>query len=157
VVPYVTKEIARNRIYHEARKLDPWPGEDYEGTSVLAGAKAAKNLGAFLEYRWAFGLDDLRLALGHSGPAVLGINWYEGMEETDDNGFIHVAGQVLGGHAICCYGVNQKGRYFLLQNSWGPNWGVLGVCKISFDDMNRLLREDGEACIPVGRKRVNLV
>jgi hypothetical protein len=156
VIDHVSAEVARTRLYHEARRLDAWPGEDYEGTSIIAGAKAVKALGGILEYRWAFGLDDLRLAVGHAGPAVLGINWHEAMEETDEHGYIHAAGMVLGGHAIVCYGVNQKGKYFLLQNSWGPSWGNEGSCRISFDDMNQLLRDDGEACIPVGRKRISL-
>ena len=156
VIDRVSIDVARERLYNEARRLDSWPGEDYEGTSVIAGAKAAKALGAITEYRWAFGLEELRLAVGHAGPAVLGINWYDDMEEADANGFIHVGGNIAGGHAIVCYGVNQKYGYFRLQNSWGPSWGMMGACKVSFDDMNRLLREDGEACIPVGRKRVTL-
>jgi hypothetical protein len=154
VIEGVSAEFARSRIYHEARRLDEWPGENYSGTSVIAGAKAVKALGAIGEYRWAFGLDDLRLAVGHAGPAVLGINWYTDMEETDANGFIHVGGRIEGGHSIVCFGVNGRDRFFRLQNSWGPTWGVNGVCKISFEDMNRLLREDGEACIPRERRRV---
>lgn len=157
VIERVTSEFARQRIYYEARKIDAWPGEAYEGTSVIAGAKVCKNLGAIREYRWAFGLEDLRLAVGHAGPAVLGVNWYEGMEETDSKGFIHATGQVLGGHCIVCFGVNHKEKFFRLQNSWGPGWGMGGGnCLVSFDDMAKLLAEDGEACIPIGRKRVDL-
>lgn len=156
VIDMVTEEFARTRIYNEAKKLDTWPGEDYDGTSVIAGAKAVKQLGAIREYRWAFGLEDLRLAVGHAGPVVLGVNWYEGMWDTDENGFIHASGAELGGHAIVCFGVNQPQKYFRLLNSWGPTWGQNGSCKVSFEDMDKLLRADGEACIPVGRIRVNL-
>lgn len=153
VVVHVDADYARNQIYREARKIDEWPGEDYEGTSVLAGAKILHNLGYFTEYRWAFGLDDLILAVGRHGPAVLGVNWYEGQFDPDPNGFIHVGGELAGGHAILCNGVNLKGRYFTLHNSWGQDWGNNGECKISFEDIDRLLHEQGEVCVPVMRSK----
>jgi hypothetical protein len=41
VVQALTDDIAR-QIYQRAKQLDPWPGEDYEGSSVLApGADTA--------------------------------------------------------------------------------------------------------------------
>ncbi len=139
-------------LYRRAQVLDQWPGENYEGTSVIAGAKAVQERGGLLEYRWAFGLDDLALAVGYKGPAVLGVNWYEGMFDTDADGYVRVSGRVAGGHAILCRAVSVPGQYFVLRNSWGRSWGVDGDCKVSFADMGRLLAEDGEACIPVRRK-----
>lgn len=143
--------VTAQAVYYRARQLDEWAGENYDGTSVIAGAKAVQEQGYIQEYRWAFGLDDLILAVGYQGPAVLGVNWYEGMFDTDKDGFVRVTGGIMGGHAIVCHGVNLKGRYFKLHNSWGKDWGVNGECKISFDDMARLLSEYGEACIPVVR------
>ncbi len=150
IVPAVTDELART-LYHRARQLDEYPGEDYSGTSVLAGIKAASELGYYGEYRWAFGLDDLILALGYRGPALLGLNWYEEMFEPDATGFIHVGGNVAGGHAILSNAVSLRRQAVHLSNTWGPNWGLNGGCWISFSDLNRLLHEEGEACIPVKR------
>lgn len=138
-------------IYREAQKIDPWPGEGYEGTSVLAGVKIAASLGHYKEYRWAFGLDDLILALGYKGPAVLGINWYQGFYTPDSAGRIWPTGSVVGGHAILANGVNMPKRLIRLHNSWGPGWGINGEAFISFDDLSRLLSEGGEACVPVVR------
>jgi len=139
-------------IYQRAQLIDEWAGEDYSGTSVLAGAKIVSADGHVPEYRWAFGLEDLIYAVGHMGPAVLGVNWYSGMFDPNDKGYLEVKGDLAGGHAILCHGVNIKGQYFKLHNSWGKNWGVDGECRISFADMSRLLQERGEACVPVSRK-----
>lgn len=147
-----TSEADARAIYHRAQQLDTWPGEAYDGTSVLAGAKAVQERAGLVEYRWAFGLDDLIGAVGLRGPAVLGIPWTTGMWDTDAAGYVHATGRVVGGHAILAHGVNLPGRYFTLRNSWGRGWGVNGGCRISFDDLGRLLADDGEACVPVRRR-----
>lgn len=151
-IPNLTNEHAR-AFYKRAQQLDNWPGEEpqYSGTSVLAGAKTALELGYIKEYRWAFGLNDLLVAVSRHGPAVLGVNWYEGMYDTDSKGMLHVTGEQVGGHCILAVGVSIKYKTVTLHNSWGPEWGVNGKAKLSWDDMARLLAEDGEACIPVVR------
>lgn len=140
--------------YRRAQLLDEWPGEAYSGTSVIAGVQAGQEQGFYGEYRWGFSLEDLILGLW-KGPAVLGIPWYDGMYETDGE-WLRVRGGVVGGHAILCRGVDVPGRYFILHNSWGPGWGTNGDARISFDDLERLLHEDGEACIPVQRRKGKL-
>ncbi len=146
------------KLYWEAQKIDEWPGgsypgayPQYEGSSVLAAAKVVKQLGYIKEYRWAFGLEDLILSVGHKGPAVLGLDWYSDMFDVDENGFIAATGEISGGHCILCKGVNIKGEYFVLHNSWGPTWGVGGDAKITFGEMQYLLQSGGEACVPVVR------
>jgi hypothetical protein len=150
VVPGITNDVAVE-IYHRARVLDDFPGEDYEGSSVLGGIKAGRERGWYPEFRWAFGLDDLVLAIGYKGPAVLGINWYTGMFDPDTSGFLHVTGVIEGGHAILANRVNVQKRYVTLHNSWGLTWGLNGEAKITYEDLDRLLHEQGEACIPVRR------
>lgn len=157
----VDHPYARERLYWAAQQLDEWEGgaypgatPQYEGTSVLAGAKVVSGLGAMAEYRWAFGLSDLVLAVGYKGPAVLGVNWYEGMFRPDGAGYVWPSGAVAGGHAILCRGVSVSRRTFTLRNSWGPGWGNGGDCLVTWDTMERLLGEGGEACIPVGRHRL---
>lgn len=146
----VTEAVARE-VYRRARQLDQWPGEDYSGSSVIAAVKAGQERGWYGEYRWAFGLEDLKLAVGYRGPAILGVNWYSGMFSTDRDGFVHATGSVEGGHAVLCHSVNVPGRFFKLHNSWGQDWGVAGEARISWEDLDKLLREDGEACVPVKR------
>ena len=40
-------------IYTESQKVDEWPGESYDGTSVRAGAKFLSTQGRISEYVWA--------------------------------------------------------------------------------------------------------
>jgi hypothetical protein len=140
-------------IYHRAQQIDEWPGEAYDGTSVLAGMKAAVEAGYFEGYRWAFGEEDLALAVGYNGPAVIGVPWYTGMFEPDENGYVRPEGQLAGGHAILVYGIDVKNGRYKLRNSWGADWGMDGDCFISRASMRQLLSQQGEAVIPQGRKR----
>lgn len=152
--PRVVRNVSESwamELYRTARTLDEWPGEDYEGTSVIAGAKACQNLGMIKEYRWAFGIDDLRLALGYKGPAVLGLNWYEGMFDPDADGYLKPTGALAGGHAILAYANSERHKRISVWNSWGKDWGNAGTAYIRYEDLARLLAEQGEACIPVVR------
>lgn len=143
------------RLYKRAQQLDPWQGEDYEGTSVLAGVKAAQELGFIKAYRWAFGVDDLALAVSRKGPAILGIPWFESMYGTqhvvDGRHRVFIEGAKVGGHAILCRGYSATRNEFLLHNSWGPDWGNKGAAWITYADMDKLLGMGGEACIPTRR------
>jgi hypothetical protein len=138
-------------VYRRAQKLDDVPGENYEGTSVLGGAKAAEEKKWLKEYRWGFSESDLCLAVGYHGPAVLGINWYSGMMNPDSKGIVRPTGTLEGGHAILCNGVNVKNELYRLHNSWSSSWGINGDCFITRADMTKLLKEQGETCIPVVR------
>jgi len=157
MVPGINEAIAL-KLYHRAQELDEYTDTPpAEGSSVLAGAKAAQEAGYLKTYRWAFGLEDLVLAVGYHGPAVIGVNWYAEMMEVDAAGYVHVSGAIVGGHAILCNRVNVAQKFFGLSNSWGPSWGTKdayglgGTCRISFADMERLLHEQGEAAIPIMR------
>lgn len=158
-LPVEEKNVAEDvamRIYHTAQTLDDYPGENYDGTSVLGGVKAVQQLfpHAIDEYRWAFGLQDVLQALAYIGPVVLGINWYSGMCYPDAHGYIAVTGSLQGGHAILANEVNMMRRIVRLHNSWGAGWGNQGNCFVSFDELDRLLKEGGEACVPLKRKLV---
>jgi len=156
-VDHATCDRARWEVYHEAQRRDPWEGGAYpdavpfyEGTSVLAGMQAATAAGFYTGYTWAFTEPELALAVGYKGPAVLGVDWYEGMFDADADGFLNLTGSVVGGHAVLCYSVSVTGGYYRLWNSWGAGWGDYGTAKVRREDMARLLA-NGEAAIPVRR------
>jgi hypothetical protein len=70
-------------LYHEAQKVDEWPGEDYDGTSVRAGLDILRKRGhceikdgktsaeavaeGIKANRWARSVDDVLTALGYGG------------------------------------------------------------------------------------------
>lgn len=146
----VTEDVA-HQLYNTARQIDEWPGEDYEGTSVLAGVKAAQQAGYYTGYRWAFTLNEALAGISRQGPAVIGVWWHEGMWEPDAKGFIHRSGQRVGGHAILVNGVSVPKRAVRVHNSWGRDWGHNGEALLSWDDFAALLMDDGECCFPIRR------
>jgi hypothetical protein len=154
----VTLAYCRRSIYWEAQKIDEWPGgmypgakPQYEGTSVLAGVKTLKAAGWCDSYRWAFGIDDLVIGLGYHGPAILGTAWYQGMMQTDKDGFVWPVGDVAGGHCYLAAQVNVKEGWIGCVQSWGKSWGLGGCFRITISTMQRLLAEDGEAVFLQGR------
>lgn len=148
----ITNQSAQS-IYHVARTLDPWEGENYEGTAVISGAKAMQQLypGKIKEYRWCFSLADLVLTVGYLGPVVAGTYWHEGMHRPSSDGIITATGSITGGHCYLVTGGNIRTNMFRIRNSWGSNWGIQGDAFISFSDMEKLLMNQGEGCVPLMR------
>lgn len=150
--------------YKRAQKIDQWEGEDYSGTSVLAGAKIIMEEGFIKGYRWCFGVDDLRDAVIQEGPVVIGVRWYKGMYSTLPNGLVKIDGDPVGGHCLVVTGYSSSMKIegegsplevFRWRNSWGPDYGLGGSAFIKFDDMKNLLSQGAEACIPVDRQPVD--
>jgi len=135
------------RVYSIAKTLDQWPGESYSGTSVTAGAQAAKALGIIGQYRWAFNVTDVLAAL-QVGPVVLGLYWTPGM-------FNPVAGlmsvdapkhQSLG-HCAVAVGYDPLTELVTIQSSWGTAWGINGRALLKVEDLATLMGRTGEACL----------
>lgn len=171
VAAAVTYAQARS-IYKRAQTIDPWPGEAYEGTSVLAGMQTAAGDGYYTEYRWAGAgsgrvLEDIVQSLANLGPGVFGIAWKQGMYAPDGAGYIWPTGATAGGHAICAVGIelvflpnapaaefaylDLDRSFIVLHNSWGRFWGQDGRCKITLRSVASLMAQQGEFVIPVVR------
>lgn len=152
----VTEDVAL-QIYHTAQALDGIPGE-HEGSTVLAGAKAVQQLWptAYGSYNWGYGINDTLSALSHIGPCVLGIDWYESMFTPDEQAVIRPTGSVAGGHCILAIGLDTTAKTVTLKNSWGSNWGINGCCYIGWDDLSKLLSENGECVVPLNRSLITV-
>lgn len=149
-------------LYHQAQQIDEWPGEDYDGTSVLAGAKVVRSRGLIEGYRWAFSTDDVVDSLILTGPVVIGVPWFYSMYDTDADGIVHVDGELVGGHCICITGyyprIKGSGGQPVMRwrNSWGDSYGLNGDAYVKVSDLDALLQGTpetgpGEACVPLGR------
>jgi hypothetical protein len=152
-------------LYKLAQQYDQWAGENYEGSSVIGGLRALKALGYVGEYRWAFSLNDLMLALAWVGPSVLGTVWLNSMFIPKPSGLLVVdfASGEAGGHAYIANSIKvtrQAKRAWLGpdepirdeplilgRNSWGRGWGKDGHWAMWASDVQKLLDADGEASI----------
>lgn len=153
---YRSKIIDTTQLYCEAQKHDPWPGDCdtplYDGTSVRAGAKVLKDWGYIEEYRWAKNADEVAAAILVQGPVVVGTIWRNDMFSPNLEGFIKPTGGSAGGHAYILNGVDMERGVFRIKNSWGQRWGIEGHALISMEDMDALIKDFGEACIPLQKR-----
>jgi hypothetical protein len=129
------------------QEVDEWEGSDYDGTSVRAGAKVMQARGYIGEYRWAHDLETTLEALTRVGPVVMGTNWYRSMFTPNSQGVVKAEGPIDGGHAWLLDGANRKQGMARGKNSWNRTWGKKGRFWIPFEVLEKLIIEDGEACL----------
>lgn len=147
------RETDALQIYTIATELDEFPGtypaED-TGSSGLAAAKAAVQLGYINSYRHAFTTEDALGAL-QLFPVITGVNWYEGFDYPDAGGYVQVAGDIRGGHEFCILGFQREhtveDSLVIALNSWGPDWGKRGLFNFTVSTWERLLSEEGDVTI----------
>lgn len=139
-------EVELVALYEESKRYDPWPGENYDGTSSDAPFKVLRERGVIGEWRWCFGINDVLRTLSHFGPVAIGVSWLERMMETDERGFIRSSGAEVGGHEVELVGINVPGSYVTGVNSWG-RWGYhdSGRFRLSFSDLEERLEDSGDA------------
>jgi hypothetical protein len=165
--PWRVDNTFAQALYQEARRVDQSEGRYYsDGATVLAMCKAAQKLNLITTYRWCFSIDDVIDALLRHSPVVIGINWYEDMYSTDENGLVQVGGSLVGGHCLYVHGwwpqhIGFRDDMFVWQNSWGNDYGMhdkagipTGRGFIRKADLTQLLAEDGEAVVFTDKKVV---
>lgn len=150
---HLLKEDDAVQIYSLATKLDEFEGvypPTDSGSSGLAAAKAAQNMGLISGYQHAFSLEQALVALMEK-PIITGVNWYEGFDNPDHHGHVEIAGQVRGGHEFEILGFEKNGTiedsYVEAENSWGSGWGLHGRFRFKVSTWKQLLAEDGDATV----------
>lgn len=147
-------DATARRVYEEARRQDEWEGEDYEGSSVNGAMKAARLFGWVKSWHWCLTTAEVRHALSYHGAVEAGTNWWSGMWDPDEQGYLRVQGTVVGGHAWCLSGFKKVGDaddayVYRMENSWGRDWGDDGGAWILESDLQQLLRDQGEFACPL--------
>lgn len=159
-------------LWNEAKKIDEWPDTnpgDSNGTSVRAAMDVLRTQGhrrvvkgvahearlneGIAANRWASTIDELRACIAAGVPVVMGTNWYAGMDTPEKVGREHWIGRgelgaVRGGHAFMLEAASDRRQAFRTPNSWGPNHPR---CWMSYELVERLLREQGEATVITDR------
>lgn len=124
-------------IFKKAKEIDSDPRKT--GVSIKAGLKALEKMGFVKSYYYADKIDEILIAVLNMGPVVVGIDFYSGMSQSS-NGKMIAAGGILGSHAVTIYGADLENQNFLVVNSYGPQWGIMGTAKVSFDTMNKIFK-----------------
>lgn len=159
-IEWVTETQALN-VYHLATIADGVTSEIYppadDGTSGLAGAKAAQQLGWIDRYEHAFDFDTFRSAIQVS-PVCVGTLWTTAMFNADANGLITVGDlgdpndpnnpNIAGGHEYLGLGISYTLRQVRFLTSWGPSFGKRGEFMMSFDDFETLIVNQGDIVVP---------
>jgi hypothetical protein len=155
--PYRQKALRCNetlarKIYSRATHKDGvkgvWPPDD-TGSTVLGAMKALKAMKLIREYRWGFGIEDVLKTLSAIGPVEIGVHWDDGFDRPDAHGLVKRKGKSRGGHAFEVLGVDVSTERVWAINSWGPGYGLSGLFCFSWQDLDYLLRHDGEAATVV--------
>lgn len=68
------------------------------------------------------------------GPVITQMNVYEDFLAYESGIYRHVTGKYAGGHAVTIVGYNLSEKYWIVKNSWSPDWGESGFFKIAMDD-----------------------
>lgn len=142
------------KLYSRATVIDKfagsYPPED-TGSSGLAVAKAARELGLIKSYTWAFSTSGLISAL-RNGPVIVGVPWYDGFFYPDADGFVWPAGSTVGGHEFLIRGFYPGGPdgsgYFWCDNSWSTSWGKRGSFHITVKTWDRLRAQGADVTVP---------
>lgn len=135
-------------IYSAATALDDydgqWPPTD-TGSDGLSVAKACVKAGLISGYTHALSSEAALTALSKT-PVIAGVNWYDTFDEPDADGLIKIGrrAQVRGGHELVLSKLDVERKLVRLDNSWTADWGVNGSAFLSWSDLDRLLKEQGD-------------
>jgi hypothetical protein len=153
--------VSPRMLYEMARRHDEWRGEGYEGSSCRGAIKGWYHMGVCSEDLWPYdakkagdltiarakdarahtigayyrirkNIVDMHAALNEAGAVYASANVHAGWMSPTRDGRIPHRKQNEGGHAFAIVGYNADG--FVVQNSWGADWGKRGLAVWSYED-----------------------
>lgn len=89
-------------------------------------------------YHRIIGLLEMRKCLAEGFPFVFGFTVYDGFESAAvaKSGKLNLpkpGEKVLGGHAVCAVGYDDKAKRVIVRNSWGTDWGMKGFFTMPYE------------------------
>jgi C1A family cysteine protease len=83
-------------------------------------------------------VDQLKACLASGYPFVFGFAVYDGFESGSvaKTGILNMptkGEKMRGGHAVLCVGYSDETKRFIVQNSWGQNWGDKGFFTMPYE------------------------
>lgn len=112
--------------YAGAQQNDEWPGPPpyYGGSSGRGVLQWATSQGQVSEYHACENADVARDFVRRAGGLLLGLDWSESMFTPNELGFVEFdPASIAGGHEVYARGYEAQLDAFLVQNSWGTQWG----------------------------------
>ena len=97
-----------------------------------------------------YGIDRIKNEIYQRGPVASSMIVWSDLTNYRSGVYKQTSGTKQGGHAILLigWGVEDTTNYLIVQNSWGPDWGLNGVFKIDQNDANSAIGTIGYYCIP---------
>jgi len=155
--------VSMRMLYQMARIYDEWPGEDYEGSSCRGAMKGWHRHGVCTDATWKYNsrratrpregweveaaqrplgayyrinkdsIADLQAAIYEVGAIYASAAAHEGwfLRKRNELPVIEQKKQT-GGHAFALVGYTPLG--FVVQNSWGADWGYHGFAVLTYQD-----------------------
>lgn len=143
--------LAAVDLYSEATKIDPWTGTyrpDDTGSDGLSVAKVLHAQGLISGYQHATSLAAVLTALAER-VVMIGSSWLEGMYDVAADGHMDVRGLSAGGHEYALDEIDVPNKRVWMRNSWGSSYGLEGRAWMTWDELGRLLADQGDCTVLV--------
>ncbi len=160
----IEQKVSTRMLYNMARVYDEWDGEDYEGSSCRGAMKGWHRHGVCRDKTWPYSVAgkklpdpswsteatlnplgayyrinndsvvDMQSAIHEVGAIYCCASIHKGWWRENDKALSLISSnsQSIGGHAFAIIGYNADG--FIVQNSWGENWGFNGFSVLTYSD-----------------------
>jgi hypothetical protein len=158
--------VSPRGIYTLAKRHDEYPGEDYEGTSLLGALRAGRTLGVYLEKDWPYSLkapppasvkpafklqgftqtktvSQVLDALRSGQVVVASVSVTSDFDSPSKDGkvVLKLPLTTIGLKTIAIVGYETKSAEFKFANDWGTGWGANGFGRIKDSDLTKIMQD----------------